>query len=123
MRYSSPNDIFHRAGLDKLERLLVTIIAVLPLNLDGKFINSVPKNSVVISGRITQREKAERLLRRSGFKNLYFRDTLEISETAFKIKTSKNLGILVFVEDRLYVIERLRANGINGVDVREWAKL
>jgi len=123
MRYSGPNDVFSRTGLDKLEKIIVLLIAIFPLNLNGKIINAIPKDSIVISGRTTQREKAEYLLRRVGLSNLYFRQTLEIPETTFKIETCKKLGVELFVEDRTYVIERLKANGINGVDVREWVKL
>lgn len=123
MRYSSPYDILNRTGLGKLEKLIVLFIAIMPLNLNGKVINTIPKDSTIISGRTIQRKKAERLLRRIGLKNLYFRNTLEVPETTFKIETCKRLGIDLFIEDRLYVIERIKVNGITGVDVREWVKL
>jgi hypothetical protein len=122
MRYTGPNDPFSKAGLWSLKIAIVFIIARLPFNLNGKVLDKIPRDSVIISGRTTKSKKAEHLLRKIGFKHICFRETIQTSELEFKIQTAKSLGIDMFVEDRLYVLERLRANGINGVDIREWVK-
>lgn len=122
MRYTAPDDLLSRAKLGKLKIIIVIFIAHLPFNLNGRVIDTIPRDATIISGRTTNRKKAEHLLRKLGFKNICFRETLEISELSFKIKTCKELGVEILVEDRLYILKRIRANGITGVDIREWVK-
>lgn len=120
MRSFRPNSIINKNYL--LTEIIFNIIVRLPIVLDGRLLDYIPRNTAIISGRCTRVNEIKKKLVKLGFNNLHFRNDISIKETSFKIHKCKELGIKIFFEDRLYVIERLRANGIIGVDIREWEK-
>jgi len=87
-----------------------------------RILDNISRDSYIISGRINKHSEIKRNLRNLGFSNIYLRPNDRIPETSFKIKMCKKLGITLYIEDRLYVIKRLRFNKINAKDVREWEK-
>lgn len=122
MRYAAPNDLLMRSKLGFIKGIILNIIAYLPLVIDGKLVDMLPRNIIIVSGRYQRVDEIENKLSKLGFKNIYFRKTHSIHETVFKIRKCKDLNVDIFVDDRIYVINRLSMNGINGVDIREWAK-
>lgn len=123
MRYTSPDDILMRAGLGKLRGIIFKLIAQLPMTLDGRIIDAVPRDSPIISGRFTRSKIAKEKLKKLRFYNFHFRKDHSIHETVFKINKCKELKIDFYFEDRLYVIKRLKANGIKAIDIREVRRL
>lgn len=123
MRYAYPDDILKRAGLGKLREIIFKLIAQLPMTLDGRIIDAIPRSAPIISGRFTRKEVAKKKLKKLGFYNFHFRKDHSIHETVFKINKCKDLKIDIYFEDRLYVVKRLRANGIEAIDIREIRRL
>lgn len=125
MRYTKNDDILERAGFRALKYLILKIICRLPLILDGSSFKRIDfsKEVYVISGRLNKHEEIRRKLSKFPFKEIYLRPDHSIHETVYKINKSKELKIDLFVEDRLYVIKRLKANGINAKDVKKWKKI
>lgn len=119
MIYSRPNDLIRRAHLEKFRTLLIRLYGYLPFLLDGKSIDRIPRDAIVISARTLHHEIAEEKLRELGFKYLYFRNNLRISEFEWKLRMCKSVGITEFYDDRPYIVERLRANGIEAKLWRE----
>lgn len=119
MVYSRPNDLIRRAHLDSFRILLIRLYGYLPFLLDGKSIDRIPRDAIVISARTLGREKAEKELRDLGFKYLYFRNNLNISEFQWKVRMCKSLSITEFYDDRPCIVEKLRENGI---DAKLWRR-
>lgn len=117
MFYSRPNDIFERSHLTKLRSFIIRIHSYLPFTLDGKTIDYLPRETIVISGRTMRSKVAEKQLKELGFRYLFFRPTLKISELEWKIRMCKILGITEFYDDRPYIVMKLRENGI---DAKLW---
>lgn len=113
MFYSRPNDIVERTHLTKLRSFIIRIHSYLPFSLDEQIIDYLPRDIIVISGRTLRSKVAERELKELGFRYLFFRPTLKISELEWKIRMCKILGITEFYDDRPYIVEELRQNGIN----------
>lgn len=112
-----PDDIWDRSHLNKLRSFILKTYSYLPFSLDGRVVNKIPRNVYIISGRIIKRSDAIKLLEKYGFRFFFFRPNNKIGEVEWKLKMCKLLGVTEFYDDRPYVVERLRANGI---DAKLW---
>lgn len=119
MRYTGPHDLLEQPRLKWLKLGILFFISALPINLDGEILDKVSRENPIISGRLNMHEEITSSLQKLGFSKIYLRPYASFSETEYKILKCKELKVSKFYEDRLYVIKRLQANGINAIDARE----
>lgn len=114
-----PGDIWERSHLGKLRHFIIKTYAYLPFSPDGRIIDKLPRTVFIISGRIIRSSNARKLLGKYGFRFFFFRPYESIGEFEWKLRMCKLLSVTEFYDDRSYIVEKLRENGI---DARLWRK-
>jgi hypothetical protein len=108
-----PDDIWERSHLGKLRSFILKVYSYLPFILDGRIVDKTSRNVYIISGRIIKRSDAKKLLEKYGFRFFFFRPHYKIGEFEWKLRMCRLLGVTEFYDDRPYIVERLRKEGID----------
>lgn len=123
MKYTSPTDILERSHLLILKKVIYFFDRnFIPFILNGNLINNIntiqDTEFIIISARRESTEKILSCLKKYiHIKKAYFREDRPIYEECWKLKICKEENVDVFLEDRKFVVDFLRKNGVKVIEI------